>query len=163
MCYWLQSINKTTSKSLAFNEDSLVQQMDFVSQALLVPLCSWVWEQKSLLTNLFEMEFISRVHQTPILTQKMDECKTSFEKFNLLQGLNAAQFYYSLQQLFWERRCKAREEGAVYLLVVLLHDSPLEFIGRRCPLIMIVCGCIEKPLGSLQSEAGLQEWKETSS
>lgn len=121
-------------------------------------------ENKNLsLQTCLRWSSISRVHQTPILTQKMDECKTSFEKFNLLQGLNAAQFYYSLQQLFWERRCKAREEGAVYLLVVLLHDSPLEFIGRRCPLIMIVCGCIEKPLGSLQSEAGLQEWKETSS
>lgn len=42
-----------TNKSLAFNEDPVVQQMDFVSQAL----CSWVWEHKSLLTNLFEMEF----------------------------------------------------------------------------------------------------------
>lgn len=151
MYYWLQSINKMTNKSLAFNEDPLVQQVDFVSQALLVPLLVPESETKNLpLQACLRWSSVSRVHQTPILNQKMNWCETSFEKLNLLQGVNAAQFYYSLQQLFWKeekglRRCNAREQGAVYLLVLLLHDSPLELIGSRFPLIMIMCGCIEKP------------------
>lgn len=169
-----------TNKPATFKEDTASTD-SAVSQGLLVQLCTSVCEQKSLLKNMLDMKFSqqstsnSTAHpenesmQNIIWKNTSNASATQRGKHRIpTSSLNAAWFWCSIQQPCWEgekpsSRWEARGQGAVHTHVLLLRDSPLEFRGSRFPSMMIICDCVEEPLGSLQRQAGLEGWRETSS
>lgn len=167
--------------SATFKEDALDQQIDFtVSQGLLVQLWTWVWGQKSLLRNMLGTEFgqqstlNTNTHpeseNANVVWKIASKCAENSKHPTATSPLNAARsccWVLLPSAALWggekqSVRCKAGEQGSIWMFVVLLHEGAHEFRGSKFPFLQKLGSlpqCLSGDIHPNTTVAFLNQWR----